>query len=131
MSQVETIRAGVFDSPYSSLSEQLFDHFEQNYSYLPLVLVSITFEFYKWRTGVDVSEINAIKAIEKIEQRPLLLMHCDNDPEILVKHSKKLFKAANQPKDQWLAPCDVHGELWQHHPQKSEERVVTFFKNNL
>ena len=62
---------------------------------------------------------------------PILIIAEANDHSTTLEESKKLFAAANEPKEMWIVPYAEHGDLFKVAPTDYEKRVSTFFQNRL
>lgn len=85
----------------------------------------------EWRTGVTVSDVRPIAAIEAISPRPLLIIHGEDDTKVPLAHGEALFAAAGEPKELWRIPGAEHNMGLSVAPEEYERRVVEFFRQHL
>ena len=76
-------------------------------------------------------EPEPLDAIRKIAPRPVLLIHGSEDAIVPVEQSRRLFEAAREPKDLWIADGGGHGGLYFSHRDEYEKRVIGFLSRWL
>jgi pimeloyl-ACP methyl ester carboxylesterase len=87
---------------------------------------------FLWRIGALKEDSlwpnhrGAVDVVHRIAPRPLLLMHGDEDKIIPPDHSLKIYKAAAEPKDLWIAKGAVHCALYDRRPEEYKRRVLKF-----
>lgn len=87
--------AGVLlDSPFASMRRMG----EQRYPYLPVGQLATS----PWESERRIAEVTT----------PILVVHCDADRTVPLAEGKRLFDAANQPKDMIVLPGCGHIETW-------------------
>jgi fermentation-respiration switch protein FrsA (DUF1100 family) len=84
-----------------------------------------------WRLGINLSEADPIDWIKRIQPRPVLLVHGDQDPYVSVAEIEEMFAVAGEPKDLWRVEEAEHRRADQHRPQEYRKRVVGFFERYL
>jgi hypothetical protein len=66
-----------------------------------------------------------------LSPRPLLLIHGEKDDYLLPDNVERLFQAAGEPKELWLAPGSGHAMARRDHHREYVERVHAFFQRWL
>jgi fermentation-respiration switch protein FrsA (DUF1100 family) len=82
---------------------------------------------------VDVNSISSLiyrldvaRAAQRINPRPLLLIHCEDDELVPSYVSQHIYDKAREPKTLWLLPgCDHH--FAQHDPE-TDQRILEWIK---
>jgi len=62
---------------------------------------------------------------------PLFVLHGTGDEIVPVDHGMRIFAAANEPRQLWLAPDAAHCALFDQYPTEWENRVVDFIEKSL
>jgi pimeloyl-ACP methyl ester carboxylesterase len=83
--------------------------------------------------GADVSKARPLDAISRIAPRPILLIHSadDDNGTTPVDGARRLFAAAGQPKQLWIAPHGGHIDAINTFPDEYRARVLAFFRDAL
>jgi alpha-beta hydrolase superfamily lysophospholipase len=83
--------------------------------------------------GADVTRARPLEAIARIAPRPILLIHSADDENATtpVDGAKKLYAAARDPKELWLAPSGGHVGAINAFPEEYRARVLAFLSNAL
>lgn len=78
--------------------------------------------------GADVTRARPLDAIARISPRPILLIHSADDDNATtpVEGARKLFAAAGEPKDLWVAPRGGHVGAINAFPEEYRARVLAF-----
>ncbi len=84
----------VLDSPFASMRRMG----EQRYPYLPVGQLATS----PWDSERRIAQVAA----------PILVAHCDADRTVPVAEGKRLFEAANQPKEMIVLAGCGHIETW-------------------
>jgi uncharacterized protein len=93
MASERPVAAVVLEAPYDSVAAVARRH----YAFVPVnVLLKDRFD--------SIARINAVQA-------PILLMHGERDAIVPVDSGRRLFAAANEPKEIWTAPDAGHNDL--------------------
>ena len=90
----------LLDSPFASMRRMG----EQRYPYLPVGPLATS----PWESDRRIAQVTA----------PILITHCDADRTVPIAEGKRLFDAANQPKDMIVLPGCDHIQTWKD-PVKS------------
>jgi len=63
----------------------------------------------QWPLSLTITNnYSPAKALSHISDLPILIIHGDNDKVIPLKHGKRLYDSASQPKDIWIVPDGLH-----------------------
>ena len=83
--------------------------------------------------GADVTKARPLDAIARISPRPVLLIHSADDDNATtpVEGARKLFAAAGEPKDLWVAPRGGHVGAINAFPDEYRARVLGFLRTAL
>ena len=83
------------------------------------------------RTGMEMEKVNPENILAGIAPRPVFIIHCSGDNLIGFYHGERNYAAANEPKEFWKSPCQIHARAWQSDPQYIENRVSSYFVKYL
>ena len=125
------IRAGVFEAAYANLADQLADLGRKDFGLPRYPIIPLVMFVYGMRGGFDTGLMNPEDRVASISPRPVFIIHCDNDSYINSSHARRIFGAAKEPKELWMAPCSEHARAWQSGPALAEKKVVDFFTRNM
>jgi pimeloyl-ACP methyl ester carboxylesterase len=80
--------------------------------------------------GADVSQARPLDAIARIAPRPILLIHSADDDNATtpLEGARRLFAAAGEPKELWVAPRGGHVGAINAFPDEYRARVVAFLR---
>ena len=83
--------------------------------------------------GVDVTKAHPLDAISRISPRPILLVHSADDDNATtpLDGARRLFAAAGEPKDLWVAPRGGHVGAINAFPDEYRARVLAFLRDAL
>src|SRR2546423_3029905 len=129
----QTISAVIADSPWTDQDLQL-----SRLSFLPLGSLRVPLPPYgvaavNMMVGADVTKARPLDAIARISPRPILLIHSADDDNATtpVEGSRRLFAAAGEPKDLWIAPRGGHVGAMNAFPDEYRARVLAFLGGAL
>lgn len=121
----------IADSAFTSLRDQARTAVTGFY-HLPsfpfLHLAMLGYELY-FQTRVD--NISPVSVIGKIAPTPVFIIAGDGDVLIPADNGRKLFAAANEPKELWIIPGADHGATLAAAGSAYEKRVGEFFDRAL
>jgi pimeloyl-ACP methyl ester carboxylesterase len=122
------ISAVVADSPWTDQDLQL-----SRLSFLPIGSFRVPLPPYgigavNALVGADVTKARPLDAIARIAPRPILLIHSADDDNATtpVEGSRRLFAAAGEPKNLWIAPRGGHVGAINASPAEYRARVLDF-----
>jgi pimeloyl-ACP methyl ester carboxylesterase len=126
------IKAMVVDSAYadleSAIGKKLADVLR-----LPFLvhLGWVSIRLGEWISQGSVAAVRAVDYVGRIAPRPLLIIYGELDDYLPSDHPQRLFDAANEPKELWLAPGSGHAMARLDRPQEYVRRVQAFFERHL
>jgi fermentation-respiration switch protein FrsA (DUF1100 family) len=82
------------------------------------------------RLGVDAADMKPAKRIERIHTA-LLLIAGEADRHATLNEMKRIYAAANEPKELWVIPGARHVDFHRFIPAVYERRVTKFFSERL
>lgn len=97
----------------------------------PRPLDAIFIWFAERQTGMKLGMIAPVDHISAISPRPVLIMHGADDQRVFPESAQRLFAAAGEPKELWIAPGAAHIAIIDHDPAAYEVHMVTFFDQAL
>ncbi len=129
--ETSAFRAVVVDSAFTSLRDQARDaitgfYHLPSFPFLPLAIMGYQLYF---QTSVD--KISPVSVITKIAPTPVLIIAGEGDALIPADNGRKLFSAAQEPKELWIIPNADHGATMAAAGGAYEKRVGEFFDRNL
>jgi fermentation-respiration switch protein FrsA (DUF1100 family) len=127
----EDIAAVAADSGYAELVDAVRHSFKRvgrlpHYPFGPLALY-----WARVLLRVDARQMRPIDEVGRIAPRPLLLLHGEEDQIVPVSHARRLFQAADEPKDLWIEPGQQHVGARDGLPDAYFARVEAFFRQAL
>ena len=84
--------------------------------------------------GIHPNEVPPITAASKAGDRPMYLVHGEDDGRISPQHSKKFYdKAVSSDANVtlWMVEEGGHVDALWEHPDEYQNRLVTFFSSSL
>ena len=85
----------------------------------------------KWIIRVDASQLRPVDVIGRIAPRPVMIAHGALDEIVPVRHAHTLFKAADEPKELWIAPGVGHVGARDTDPDGYFTRIEAFVRAAL
>ena len=85
----------------------------------------------EWLSGGNMAAVRAVDAAARFAPRPLLFIHGERDDYLPPDNAQRLFQAAGEPKELWLAPGSGHAMARLDHRREYVERVHAFFQRYL
>jgi fermentation-respiration switch protein FrsA (DUF1100 family) len=82
-------------------------------------------------TNMDMDAISPIRSIQKLNGRPVTIVHGSQDEWVNVNSAYRLHDAAGDSAELWIMDGARHVEGMFLHPEEYEERLVMFFENAL
>jgi pimeloyl-ACP methyl ester carboxylesterase len=126
------IAAVVADSAYADLKDTV-RHKTKDVLRLPFLvgLGWASIRIGEWLSGGDLAAVRAVDAVARLSPRPVLLIHGERDDYLPPDNAQRLFRAAGEPKEVWLAPGSGHAMARLDHHREYVERVHAFFQQWL
>lgn len=111
----DTVTAVVAESPFASYRGIAREKLSQVWLTWPL----------QWPLSLLISDrYAAIDVVNQLSPIPLLLIHGAHDVVVDVRHSQRLYAAAEPPKDLWVIPQGGHIDATRSEPVR--ERLLAF-----
>jgi pimeloyl-ACP methyl ester carboxylesterase len=127
----QRIAAGVFEAGWANLDDLYGEIIEQHLGLPNFPLAPLIAWMLEQRTGMDMAVVNPENLLGGISPRPVFIIHCSGDNLIGFSHGERNYAAANQPKEFWKSPCQMHARAWQSDPEYIENRVTDYFMKYL
>ncbi|PIY95684.1 MAG: hypothetical protein COY66_06165 [Candidatus Kerfeldbacteria bacterium CG_4_10_14_0_8_um_filter_42_10] len=126
---IPEVKAVVADSPYATLDD-LADMLFRRFSILKKPLIWSAKQWSKLFLKFDFSQVSPLAAARN-SATPLLLIHGDQDRQIPLEQSKKIFEAAKGPVELWQVNGADHGGAYFQNKEIYESKVLGFFEKYL
>ena len=94
-------------------------------------VVWLTFFATSLRLGVNLFEYEPVDWVGKIAPRPILFIQGDQDQYVPPRDFESLYAAAGQGKEAWRVPGAGHCVVAQLYPEEFQQRIISFFSQNL
>lgn len=121
------VRAVLADSSFASHAD-VVSHTVRQVIHLPgAPFAAIADYFLERRAGYRGRDVAPERVVAQIAPRPVLLIHGTDDAMIPVTHAYRLFEAAREPKDLWIAPAANHCGAYFVDRQAYCARAAAFF----
>lgn len=129
----EAVRAVIADSGFAELHTILVTYLQQSGILRPLAssLTTLIIGAASLRLRCDLTDADPIRWVGRIAPRPLLLIHGEQDQGIPVSDAYRLYKAAGDPKELWVAPMAEHRCADKVCPEEYMTKVLSFFASWL
>ncbi len=129
------IAAVVSDSSFLSFKDTV-DHHVNMFLRLPRFPFSNELRFYiQNRAGFDGSDLNALEAVKRIGDRPVMFIAAAHDRRMPPAIAEQLYQTCSSPKRDLLivdGPGDnIHAHAYQANPKLYIERVDAFLRSAL
>jgi fermentation-respiration switch protein FrsA (DUF1100 family) len=124
------VDALVLEAVYPTIREAVADRLRIRLGALgPPLAPGLTMQLRFW-TGFGADALRPIDAISRFHA-PVLVIAGERDPRTLLSESRRLFAAANGPKELWVVPGAGHDDFHATHPAEYEARVRDFLTRYL
>lgn len=123
------IDAVVLDSPFVSPRELLRDHAKAVPVLGPLA-ADWMLALASLQTGTNFFAPSAERAVMALGNRPVLIIHGDEDILMPASHSQRLYNAAKGPREIWFGPGS-HSNIITADSLAYRERVIGFLERTL
>ncbi len=122
------IRALTAVGNYASLKQEIITKDEPIFS-LRWQIERGVYLLYGLRTGVSPAQVNILPILEKLNPRPVLLIHGEYEADH--NQANLQLRAAGKNAVLWIAPHSDHGAYLSEVPDIYKETVINFFEQNL
>lgn len=123
--QLPQIKAYAVDSPYTSVEDEITYEAKQQYNLPKYPLVPITSLVTRIRAGYSFEEASAVKQVHK-NHKPIYFVTGTADKFVPTYMTKKLYRAANSPKEMWLVKGAAHVKSFSKQPQAYQQHIKQF-----
>ncbi|MTI12544.1 alpha/beta hydrolase [Sansalvadorimonas verongulae] len=131
MAENPAIRAGWFDSGFTSIDDIIQERGREDYGIPAVAQFSRLVRWlYEIRGDLD-TEKTPIDVIASIAPRPVMIVHGTADRVVSVVHGRALYQTAEEPKSYWEIPEGRHTRSYQADKKKSAQLIGGFFRDNL
>lgn len=124
------IDAVILDSAFTDPHELAQHHADRLYGPIWSVMVDLVMAEMSALTWTNYFDVSAERAVSRLGDRPLLVIHGEKDLGMPPEHSRRLYDAATGPRDIWLGPGG-HSSIVTHAPDEYERRVFSFLDEHL
>ena len=131
MAEDERIDAGLFNSPFATVQDQLTDSLRSGFGLPPFPLVPVTMWLARLRSGANFDDAAALRNIDRIQGRPIFVVHARRDPMVPFEHGRRVYEAAHDPKNIWSPDIAGHVYEWNVDPATAEGHALHFFDSSL
>jgi uncharacterized protein len=128
--QNPNIRTAVIDSPYGSLPELLQTQLPR-FSHLPSCFNPGVITAARWVYGVRTDDLVPIRSARRWGQRPMLLIHGEDDSIVPINQARQIARAAGPTCQAVTLPGVEHVQAYDMNPERYVASVETFFKRHL
>ena len=127
----ERIGAVAAEGPYLDLEESLARHITLLYGVPTAPFHWAIAATYRLRFGVWPKRVSPLVRVAQIGPRPLLLINGSHDRRTPLEGARRLYAAARNPKELWVAEGAGHLEALELNPQAHLSRLTEFFARSL
>lgn len=122
--------AVVLESMYPTITEAVTDRLRLHLGSTAGLLSSLLLWQLPLRLGISPEELRPIDGISSIHV-PILIASGSIDQHTTLAETKRLFEAANQPKELWIVEGAAHVNLHNFNPSAYESKILAFFAKHL
>lgn len=122
------LRAVVAENGITSISDNLDQGVRKLTGLPPFPFAPLLIWFGEQEAGASIHEVQPILDIGTISPRAVMLVHGALDEVVNLENGRRLYEAANEPKELYIVPNAGHGGLLEASPEIYEEKVVRFLK---
>ncbi len=123
------IDAVVLDSPFTSPRE-LARHHARRLPILGPMMVNLLLAAMSAQTQTDFFSASAVDAVASLGDRPVMVIHGDEDVMMPASHSQRLFDAVTGPREIWFGP-GPHSNVMTTAPSQYAERLFDFLDAHI
>ena len=126
------IKGVIADVPFKTLSSVIDHSFRKLVGLPSFPFVPVSKFFCELRLGINMEDVEPVKAIGRISPRPVFLIDDLEDSLFPADSVGEVYKAAREPKDLWSVPESCpHGKVWENAPEEYERRVLAFWRKTF
>lgn len=124
------VDAAVLEAVFPSIAEALDNRIRSRVGFLADLLSPLLLIQLEPRLGVRTEDLRPMDAIRSL-RCPVLVVSGTEDTHTTAAQTRRLFAAANPPKELWLVPGAAHVDLFRYDPRGYAEHVLGFLDRNL
>jgi dipeptidyl aminopeptidase/acylaminoacyl peptidase len=128
--EIPELRAVVADSSFASVEWLAGNQFGSLLS-LPPWMASTVVLWGSLQTGLDATQMAPAARVGRINPRPLMIIHGEQDDVFKVENARLLARAAGEPKEVWIVPGVGHTAAYATDPAGYASRVGTFLEEAM
>lgn len=126
------IRAIIISSTYARFKTVIWQNFKLYFRGIPFFPLGwIVLIIIRYRTGIYYPRINPVKYLDKLQARPLMIIHGAHDRRVPIEDAMEFYKEAPWLKEFWLVRQAEHEDTYSITKDQFEEKVVGFFRKYL
>ncbi len=126
------IKAIVINSTYARFKTVIWNNFQRYFKGLPFFPMGyFVLWVIKLRTGIYYPRINPVTYIDRLQARPLMIIHGAHDKRIPLADAVEFHRSAPWLKEFWLVRDADHENTYTINEANYEKNVIQFFKNYL
>lgn len=129
MAESEDIGAVVTEGTFGDFEPIIYEQWE-NESGLPNFFLPGVFLMNRIMFGYSLADIHPAEEIANATPRPMLIIHCTEDDTVSLENAQELLQAAPHA-ESWIMDNCEHAELHRDYPELYQNKVITFFDENL
>jgi len=129
--ETRKFRAVVADSAFTSLRDQALQAITGFYHLPAFPFVGLSVLGYELYFQTRVRNIDPESVIGSISPAPVLIIAGEGDDLIPAENGRKLYRAAQEPKELWVIPKALHGGTMGAAGAEYEKRIGAFFDRYL
>ncbi|MFL5734049.1 MAG: alpha/beta hydrolase [Chloroflexia bacterium] len=126
-----SIKAIVSDSAYADLTEMVKPGIKAFLGLPSFPFAPIIARYAEVMIGAKASDIVPKRAAAHLGDRPVFIIHGEDDNLVAPDSAHKIFAEASGPKELWMVPDCPHGQAPAVRPEEYKERVNNFFSRWL
>lgn len=125
------VRAVIAQSAYSSLEENIARGTIAQAGLPPFLFAPLIIWLGERATGLRVNQVRPVDDVAQIAPRAVMFIHGAQDRAITPDNSRRLYRAANEPKELLLIEHAEHHQVMQTNLPEYEQRVTKFLDQYL
>lgn len=129
--QDERLRAIVAEGPFSDGDSVIDSSFERYIGLPPFPFAPVAKQLSEWRADATLDDSRPVDAITLIDDRPVLLIHGQEDDSVPPDHSQRILAAGGDNVDVWWVPGAHHFDAHEVVPDEYAQRIRAFFTRAL
>jgi fermentation-respiration switch protein FrsA (DUF1100 family) len=125
------IKAIVADSAFADISDMIKPGLAAFVGPRAALLAQLIVFYAETLMGVKSDDLRPVRSTERMGERPLFIIHGEDDQLTTPESARKLYEAARGPKELWMVPDCSHGAAPSVAPEEYTRRIIDFFSRYL